>query len=198
MQTHYTSFGEVRDTPSSLLQKLLSIFNGTLRASACAEHQMMQGAKYVMLCPPPTGNWRAESSICTTPGVHPPFLLWLRISGMLSYLLSCWPTDEGWNRYQEPLEAFSETWGSKTSWQGFIYSWDASQILVPSFSAVPTVRKALERAHTTSVSQPSLVQTTCMLMLIINFTIYTHFQRSHIRNGFYLHWQFFHPKTELS
>lgn len=89
MQIHYTSFGDVRDTPSSLPQKLLSIFNGTLRASACAEHRVMQGAKYVMLCPPPTGNRRAEGSIRTTPGVHPPFLLWPRIAGMLSYLLSC-------------------------------------------------------------------------------------------------------------
>ena len=70
MQTHYTSFGDVRDTPSSLLQKLLSIFNGTLRASACVEHQMMQGAKYIMLCPLATGEQKAASAqllVCILP-----------------------------------------------------------------------------------------------------------------------------------
>lgn len=40
MQTNYTSFGDVRVTPGSLLQEFLSIFNGPLRAAPGTERQI--------------------------------------------------------------------------------------------------------------------------------------------------------------
>lgn len=64
-------------SPGSLLQKLLSIFNGTLRAPPCTEHQMMQAAKYIMPCPPPIRQVESKELPPGTPGVYPPFLFCL-------------------------------------------------------------------------------------------------------------------------